>query len=84
MHEGTVRWFDDEKGYGFIAPRDGTADVFVHYTGIEGTGRRSLRGASREQRADLVEFDLEPDEKGRMQAVRVRVIDVFSDAPASA
>jgi len=83
VHEGTVRWFDDEKGYGFIEPRDGDRDVFVHYTGIEGTGRRSLRGASRDQRADLVAFDLEDDGQGRPQAVRVRVIDKFSDAVPS-
>ncbi|WP_405135484.1 cold-shock protein [Nocardia sp. NBC_01388] len=42
MPYGTVKWFDDQKGFGFIAPEDGTPDLFVHYTGIAGAGHRSL------------------------------------------
>ena len=41
-HQGTVKWFNQEKGYGFIVLDDGSEDVFIHYTGIAGSGFRSL------------------------------------------
>jgi CspA family cold shock protein len=67
MAQGTVKWFNAEKGYGFIAPDDGTADVFVHYSAIQSSGYRSL---DEEQR---VEFEVTQGQKGP-QADQVRPI----------
>ena len=49
MAQGTVKWFNSEKGFGFIAPDDGSADVFVHYSEIQGKGFRTL---TEDQRVD--------------------------------
>lgn len=57
MSDGTVRWFDKKKGYGFIAVTDGP-DVFVHYSGIAGEGMRTLA------EGDVVEFEIVKGEKG--------------------
>jgi len=62
--QGTVKWFNGEKGYGFITPDTGGKDVFVHYSAIEGQGFRSLEEGQR------VEFSVEQSPKGP-QAVRV-------------
>ena len=64
---GTVKWFNDEKGYGFITPDDGDRDLFVHYTGINGQGFKSLAENSK------VEYEEETGDKGP-KAVNVRVI----------
>jgi CspA family cold shock protein len=55
---GTVKWFNDAKGYGFIAPDAGGDDVFVHYSGIAGTGHRSL------EQGQPVEFEIVEGKKG--------------------
>ncbi len=47
MARGTVKWFSEEKGYGFVSPDEGGEDLFVHYTGIEGEGYRSLEEGER-------------------------------------
>jgi CspA family cold shock protein len=49
MAQGTVKWFNSEKGFGFIAPEDGSPDVFVHYSEIQGSGYRSLEENQRVQ-----------------------------------
>ncbi len=64
MPEGTVKWFNDEKGYGFISPDDGSEDVFVHYSGIVGDGFRSL------DEGDKVTYEAAQGRKG-MQAQNV-------------
>ena len=58
MAQGSVKWFNAEKGYGFIAQDDGGADVFVHYSAIEAQGYRSLEEAQR------VEFEITQGPKG--------------------
>ena len=64
---GTVKWFNNEKGFGFIAPEDGSKDVFVHQTAITGSGFRSL------SEGDKVEFETERGPKG-LQAKDVKKI----------
>lgn len=58
MTTGTVKWFNDSKGFGFIAPSDGGADVFVHFSSIQGGGFRSLAEGQQ------VEFNVESGPKG--------------------
>ncbi|WP_189258872.1 transcription antiterminator/RNA stability regulator CspE [Lentzea flava] len=65
MATGTVKWFNAEKGFGFIAPDDGSADVFVHYSEIQAKGFRSL------EENQKVEFEVGQGQKGP-QAQQVR------------
>ncbi|KAL1584783.1 Cold shock protein CapA [Cladosporium halotolerans] len=62
---GTVKWFNDEKGYGFITPENGSADLFVHFRAIEKDGFKSLK------EGESVTFVAEQGQKG-MQASQVR------------
>jgi Cold shock proteins len=64
MATGTVKWFNTEKGFGFIAPDDNTADVFAHFTAISGTGRRDLVEGER------VTYDVTQGQKG-LQAANI-------------
>ena len=66
MTEGIVKWFNESKGFGFIAPSDGSADVFVHFSAIQGDGFRTLVEGQK------VNFEVEKGPKG-LQAVRVEV-----------
>lgn len=64
MEKGTVKWFDNAKGYGFIARSNGGKDVFVHHSAIQGEGYKSL------QEGQAVEFEVTKGQKGD-QAVNV-------------
>jgi CspA family cold shock protein len=67
MATGTVKWFNSEKGFGFIAPDDGSADVFAHFSAINSTGYRSL------EENDKVEYETQQGPKG-LQAANITVI----------
>ncbi len=67
MVTGTVKWFSNQKGYGFITPEGGAKDVFVHYASVQGDGFKSL------QEGDRVEFEITQGPKGEQaQNVVVR------------
>ena len=69
MNNGTVKWFNAEKGYGFISNDDGSGDVFVHFSAIQTSGYRQL------EEGQKVTFDTEPDPKdsSKLRAVNVCV-----------
>ena len=67
MATGTVKWFNDAKGYGFIAPEDGSKDLFVHHTNIAGEGFKSLTENAR------VEYEAREGQKGP-EAINVQPV----------
>ena len=69
MTIGTVKFFNDQKGYGFIAPDGGGNDAFVHITAVERAGMHSLNERQR------VSFDLQQDNRGKMSAVNLKAVD---------
>jgi len=66
--QGTVKWFNATKGYGFITPTDGSPDVFVHHTDISADGFRTLKDGER------VEFETTQGQKG-LKATNVRIVE---------
>ena len=69
MPTGTVKFFNESKGYGFIQPDQGGNDAFVHITAVERAGMNSLRENQR------VSYDLEEDRRGKMSAVNLQTAD---------
>lgn len=66
MPIGTVKFFNEQKGYGFIAPEDGGTDAFVHITAVERAGMATL------QKDQRVSYELEEDRRGKMSAVNLQ------------
>lgn len=68
MPVGTVKWFNPDKGFGFIEPEQGGEDVFVHFSAIQGQGFKTLEEGAR------VEYDESEGRDGKKQAANVRVV----------
>ena len=66
MPAGTVKWFNSQKGYGFIQPDDGTKDVFVHISAVERAGLGSLNEGQK------ISFDIERGQQGKTSAVNLK------------
>ena len=73
MTTGTVKFFNENKGYGFIAPDGGGNDAFVHISAVERSGMRTLRENQR------VSFELEEDRRGKMAAVNLKAEEAAGD-----
>jgi cold shock protein len=70
MVKGTVKWFNPDKGFGFIQPEDGSSDAFVHISAVERSGLNDLREGQK------LEFELVPDRKsGKMSAENLKILD---------
>ena len=76
MTIGTVKFFNEQKGYGFISPEGGGQDAFVHITAVERAGMRSLRENQR------VSYDLQQDNRGKMSATNIQPVE--DNAPQAA
>ena len=68
MATGTVKWFNAQKGYGFLQPEDGSKDVFVHISAVERAGLGGLREGQK------IDFELERSQQGRVSAVNLKEI----------
>jgi CspA family cold shock protein len=68
MSTGTVKWFNAQKGFGFIVPDDGTKDVFVHISAVERSGIGNLHEGQK------LSFDLESGRQGKVSAVNLRAV----------
>jgi CspA family cold shock protein len=68
MPNGTVKFFNDQKGFGFIAPDDGSGDTFVHATAVEQAGWRGL------QQNQRIAYDIVPGQRGKSEAANLREI----------
>lgn len=77
MPIGTVKFFNENKGYGFIAPEGGGADAFVHITAVERSGMQTLRENQR------VSYELEEDRRGKMAAVNLKSAEESTGADSS-
>jgi len=77
MTTGTVKFFNESKGYGFIAPDGGGNDAFVHMTAVERSGMRSLRENQR------ISYDLQQDNRGKMSAVNLKSAEEATQPEAS-
>ena len=77
MTTGTVKFFNESKGYGFIAPDGGGPDAFVHITAVERAGMRSLRENQR------ISYELQQDQRGKSSAVNLQAADDAAPAEAA-
>ncbi len=69
MSTGKVKWFNEQKGWGFIIPDEGGDDVFVHYSAIEAEGYKTLK------EGQAVSYELTPGKNGKMQAKNVKIME---------